>query len=639
VERPPGPEPSPRAEGRLLWTAAGLGLLALVAVAAWADTATGWFATAFHFVAHLFYEKSALAEIRAPSQLELARAHFFILTPALAAGLIAAPWLTSHLRRFWAVLCLGYAIRAAFWIAGGNLPLVPGDCCHYVEVATSVYRGQGPVKHYVESYFLDYRKHGILDGRGVLDDWATPLWAYVLAAAYRLTGVVPGASPDATFAVAKGTSFALNLLTLPLFYVFARRRFGARVALGATAILAVLPVHALYAGFALRESLVVLTALLAVWFLTEIGPARPAAAWAWALAAGLGGGLAIVARNTGLVLFGASWLAAVVLHGWRRLGPHLLAALVVLLVIAPWAWATYREYGEPFFTYTKYFAYNFSWTVHHYETGNTRAAQFFTAENLPSIARIKFKSVLIVGLYSTMMLSLPLALLYARRLFRPGADRRGRDLDRMIAFAALAFVAATLIQVADVTQVQQLGRYYLPVYLLMLPTAAAGLGDWLRSTLAPGRWAAVAATIIACLWADPSWAYDAGWPLRPYQLHWPALRAAGDWIREHPEQVPPDARILTWFPWELRVVGDRTTILLPRNYSPAAIAGAIDRYAVTHVLWGSFEPPPDIDPETWGPYLERLRVGLGLSDDRLLYRSPGTLPYPVRLYRLGGGRR
>ena len=38
----------------------------------------------------------------------------------------------------------------------GNLPLVPGDSCHYVEIASSILNGEGPVKHYVESFFKFY---------------------------------------------------------------------------------------------------------------------------------------------------------------------------------------------------------------------------------------------------------------------------------------------------------------------------------------------------------------------------------------------------------------------------------------------------------------------------------------------------
>ena len=68
---------------------------------------------------------------------------------------------------------------------------------------------------------------------------------------------------------------------------------------------------------------------------------------------------------------------------------------------------------------------------------------------------------------------------------------------------------------------------------------------------------------------------------------------------------------MTWFPWELRVTSDRTTILMPRNYHPRRIQEVIRQYGVTHILWGSFEPPPyyEINPESWAVELERLRHG------------------------------
>ncbi|HMF38604.1 MAG TPA: hypothetical protein VKF17_18335, partial [Isosphaeraceae bacterium] len=93
--------------------------------------------------------------------------------------------------------------------------------------------------------------------------------------------------------------------------------------------------------------------------------------------------------------------------------------------------------------------------------------------------------------------------------------------------------------------------------------------------------------------------------------------------------------IMTWFPWELRIASDRTTVLLPRNYNPRRIDEVIRQYNVTHLLWGSFEPPPHVDPETWGPYLDQVRSTLGLTSARELYRSPWELPfYPVQLYRI-----
>jgi hypothetical protein len=612
----------------------GIALLAFLVLGIWADSATGWFTPAFEAVVHLFYEVPVLAALRRPTQLVLARIHAGIWVGLIAAGWIVAPWLGPHARRCWAAFCVGYAVRAAFWIAGGNLPLVPGDSCHYLEVATSVYRGEGPVKHYVESFFIDYPR--IRRGQGVLDDWATPLYAYVLAGVYRLLGIEPGRSLETTVAVAKGTSFVLNLLCVPALYGFGRRRFGPEVGLGAMAVLAILPVHALYAGFALRESLVALTSILAIWSLTEVWNHRDAASWGWALAAGVLGGLAILARDTALVLTAAAGLYGLGAHGRRHLGPLLAWGVLLAAVITPWARETYREYGEPFYSYTKFFAYNFSWTVHHYEQGNTRPTQFYTSANAPAIIRIKVKSLLMVMAYSTMIVSLPIVLGFIRRWRHPGPS--DRDTNRLILVLALAFVIATLVRIADVTQVAQLGRYYLPVYALMLPTAVAGLGEWLRDRVSPRVRPALAATLVALLWADPTWAHDATWLVQPYQLHWPALRAAGDWVRAHPAVVPADARIMTWFPWEFRLASQRTTVLLPRNYSASHIRRTIDRYRVTHVLWGSFEPPPDVDPETWGPYLERLRLSLGLTGDREIYRSSPRVPYPVRLYRLRGDR-
>ena len=127
------------------------------------------------------------------------------------------------------------------------------------------------------------------------------------------------------------------------------------------------------------------------------------------------------------------------------------------------------------------------------------------------------------------------------------------------------FVLATLKSIADVTQVAQLGRYYLPVYR---PDAAHGrrgpdrvagacVGSGGRSSRG---WPPATCALV---WADPTWAYDASWLVKRFQLHWPAIREAGDWVQAHPQVVPPTARIMTWFPWELRVASDRTTSSCP----------------------------------------------------------------------------
>ena len=617
---------------RRVWI--GIVIIVALVVGGVADAQTGWFARVFDFVAHQFYEIPMLAAIRRPSQLLLARWHVVVFGMLAALGLLLAGRLDRHRRHWWTVFMVAYAIRAVVWIAGGNLPLVPGDSSHYVEVATSVYRGEGPVKHYVESFFIDYP--AIREGRGTLDDWATPLYAYVLAAAYRLVGIVPGASVEATFAVAKGTSFVLNLLCLPALYGLTRRLYGHDVALVALGLLAILPVHAIYAGLELRESLVALTSILSVWAIVETWQARGGRAIVLAIVAGVAGGLAVLARNTALALLAACALYGVLVH-WRT---HRVAMVVwaatIAATISPWAWVTYQAYGQPFFTYGTFFRYTFSWAVHHYQTGAPTAAGFFTLANAAEIVRVKLKSLLIIALYSTMILSVPVVAATLWRCHAAG-DPRARDMGRLSPLLAAAFVVGTLIYLADVTQVAQLGRYYLPLYCLLLPMASATMLSWSAHVSRRLRPIAVAA-LAMLLWSDPTWAYDASWLAKPFQLHLPALREAGGWIRQHPEAVPADARIMTWFPWELRLLSQRTTILMPRNFSARrnleTIGDGPFGYHVTHVLWGSFEPPPHVDPQTFGAYLETVRLQTGLTDDKQLYRSPPGVLFPVRLFQL-----
>ncbi len=621
------------------WLMAMAVVVAGAAVAAgWLDLRYGWIASAFDAIAHQFYEVPLVARLRRPSQLVLTRWHLAIGSAYLTMALAASPWLSRHARGWLAALGVGYAVRAFVWICASNLPLVPGDSSHYVEVATSVLRREGPVKHYVESFFNDYGR--IREGRGVLDDWATPLDAYTRALAMRIAGVGPDAPAESRYAAAKACSFVLNLLAMPALYGFARRRFGPRVGLLAMAALAVLPVHAIYAGFILRESLVVLTSILAVWALVEVwalGTDRPHA-WAAAALAGILAGLAILARNTAMAIVAACGLWF--LLGRRPNGRRQpIAALVWLgataLTILPWALATYREYGQPFYSYTGYFEYNFSWTVHHYEKGNIRPSQFYTAANAPEIIRVKVKALLIIAVYSTMIVGFPVVAAFLGRLAARG--RPGREVDRLVALIAAVIVAGTLKKVADVTQVAQLGRYYVPLFVLILPTAAAGALEWIAVHRIDRRamgW--MAAGWVALVWADPTWAYDATWLGKRFQLHWPAIREAGEWIRAHPDRMPRDARIMTWFPWELRVASDRTTVLMPRNYNPRRIEEVMRQYGVTHFLWGSFEPPPydEINPETWADRLERLKLELGLSRDHEVFRSARDPFFPVRLYRL-----
>ena len=156
-----------RLKGAIATSAA---ILAIAAAAAWLDVRMGAVAAAFDFIAHQFYEIPMLASIRRPSQIALVRVHLLIFASLSCCAAAVSPFLSKNGKSLVKIFLIGYAFRAVVWIVGGNMPLVPGDSCHYLEVAKSVYRGEGPVKHYVESYFIDYPE--IRQNKGILDDWA-----------------------------------------------------------------------------------------------------------------------------------------------------------------------------------------------------------------------------------------------------------------------------------------------------------------------------------------------------------------------------------------------------------------------------------------------------------------------------------
>ena len=144
--------------------------------------------------------------------------------------------------------------------------------------------------------------------------------------------------------------------------------------------------------------------------------------------------------------------------------------------------------------------------------------------------------------------------------------------------------------------------------------------------------------LAGCLWADPTWAYDASWFVKPFQLHWPGLVDAGRFIQENPDKIPPDARVMSWFPWEMRVTSNRITVLMPRSYDARRIREVMDQYGVTHVVWGSFETPQHVDPETFGPYLTGVKNSIGLTSANEIYRTPREAAglYPVSIHRRTG---
>ena len=608
------------------------------AAAAWLDARYGWISPAFDAVAHQFYEVPLLERIRRPSQLVLVRWHLAIGSILLVVGLVLAPWWNRHGRVWFALFGIGYAIRAVVWICGGNLPLVPGDSCHYLEVSTSVLRGEGPVKHYVDSFFRGL-SGGIREGQGCSTigrrRW-TPTRARRRPSGSRGLGRV--ASLDAEGCRRQGmqlhpqpagTPRALRLCSPALQFLGRALDYGRAGCPSRPCDLRRLHPAGKPGGAVVESGRLDADRGLAMRRRrrhVDLGMGRHGGHLRWTDRAGTDHRAVLAAAGPLL-----SWS-----HTAASGRPPSCSGPGSLRLVCLPGRTTFRNINRLSIHTLTISEYNFSWTVHHYDKGNTLPYCGSTlGKTRFRIVRVKVKSLLLIAVYSTMILGMPVVLGFCRRLWT--RDAPGRETDLLVAAIGAVFVLATLKSIADLTQVAQLGRYYLPVFALMLPVGVAGLTDWIRSLQCLRRVAPWLAVVTCALWwADPTWAYDASWLVKRYQLHWPALREAGLWVQAHPEHVPPQARIMTWFPWELRVTTDRTTILMPRNFSVRRIREVIEQYGVTHFLWGSFEPPPyyEINPESWALELEQLRTALGLSETRELYRSSRDVFFPVRLYRI-----
>ena len=143
-----------------------------------------------------------------------------------------------------------------------------------------------------------------------------------------------------------------------------------------------------------------------------------------------------------------------------------------------------------------------------------------------------------IVVYSTMIVGLPIVLGFCRRLWTRGrAGTRNRPAGR----DDLRGVRAGD---AQEHRRRDAGRSARALLLAGLRADVAGGGrgrDRLVGVAAGSSGRVVpwlAAVYCALVWADPTWAYDASWLVKRYQLHWPALREAGEWIEAHPDRVP-----------------------------------------------------------------------------------------------------
>lgn len=239
------------------------------------------------------------------------------------------PLATASSKRRWlapaAIVLLALVVRIG--VVAADSGYEPGnDALEYDLYARSIAAGDG----YPRSTYL--LQGGPTAVRG-------PAYPYLLGAVYAVSGD--------SIAAGRLAGAALGALAVLLLYLIAKRVWGRRVGLMAALMAAVFPPLVLLSRELLSESLFIALELGAL--LCVLSFRRSGGALGWAVAAGALCGLAVLTRNTGIVLLLAVALGTWTLRPrfpWRALRAPLLVVACAALTIAPWTVRNAVEFGR-----------------------------------------------------------------------------------------------------------------------------------------------------------------------------------------------------------------------------------------------------------------------------------------------------
>lgn len=571
------------------------GTLAAWLTSAWAPLLHDW------LVQFFTYPTNPLVAVRRESQIPLLLWHGRLALSATT--LLVAFWKPAGAYRWLlAALVLGYGVRAGIWIVGGNLLMVQADSAHHWCLGDNIAKGQGPTLDYVASFFRVYPRFGMVD------DWSMPLYGYYLAGAFLLLGN--------SLTVAKGATFLINWASILALYCYARRIYDHRSGVACALAIAVFPPHAICASYLLKESLYVFVSIVAVAVCLHASDAGRKAPFFWAIAAGVLTGLTILSRRTGLAVAAAVFLFTLTCKGTAKTRLLLFWGIAVAATVAPWAWATYIDYGSPLYSYTNNFKYMPSWPDHWIYRGEPTRADYLK-QPIGNIAKTKLAMVWILANHYWFILT-PIVVVsllsQPRRLWTESAAR-------LTVLITLGFVGGTLANIASLDQVRDFGRYFLPVLVLTLPIACQRLLKWLDVVEVPASRSmvhAVAAVVTAsCFWSAYPWTHSYDLLGDRWHLQLVRYQLIGAQIRE---TLPQDAIVMTYHPWEVHMYGDRRTVLLPRNFDPRRAREEVETYRVTHVV---------LD-RSMGPALQGLAAEFQLDVPVEQLQRDGIVVLPIR---------
>ncbi len=464
---------------------------------------------------------------------------------------------------------------------------------------------------------LDFYRHGYLIPRATLPTGHTPLVIVYLGAAWHLLGFSSRVTRATMILVAASALVALHRLAR---WVAPESR---ELALWSVALLALCPLFFAQSSLAHLDLAAALWTTAAVLALLEQRPA------AFALAAGL----AVLAKETAVVLLPAAWLFAARRARERRFTAWILLALPVLPLLA---WSAYYH------------------SVTGYWTGNAQYLQYnlYSTLNpgriLLSLAR-RLYQVFAGGFHWLLTAAAILGWRAARKPERSaaGAEHRSALGDFYFLTAALAVAYLALLSAVGGAV---LPRYLLPVFPVLYLSAALLVWNLPRRRARTGL-AAVALGFVGSWFLNP-----------PYPFPFEDNLAYADFIRLHQqaawflEHRAPPGRILTAWPAsdELReptlgYVGRPLAVVCVEGFAARDLAPvAADSFDLVYFYSRHWQPPDgwlgrfpaladlerryfDYAPEVSAPDLEaRYRL-------RLLAHFERRGQW-VRIYAAGGGR-
>ncbi|HEY5318035.1 MAG TPA: glycosyltransferase family 39 protein, partial [Solirubrobacteraceae bacterium] len=207
-------------------------------------------------------------------------------------------------------LAVGLAARLVYLLATHHYPLA-GDELEYDSEGWLIAQGH---------WFYTLLPYGILHDSA----WKPPGYPLWVGFWYAIAGHHPF--------VVRLAQVPLGALTIFLSWVLARRLFGQRVATVAAFAVALYPLAFQYEELVYSESLATPLTLAALILVLTRPPT-----WRRALACGALIGVSLLVRTSNVFLFAGVLVAWGIAAGWRRgIGLTALAALVCVLVVAPW---------------------------------------------------------------------------------------------------------------------------------------------------------------------------------------------------------------------------------------------------------------------------------------------------------------